>query len=108
MKKYKLKKWYPSLLKDVRVGDIITENGQHYKGVTYKGISYRVDKEFCKIYMCASNPNVHPGIIRFSHESNADEYIWKNKPLFSYEDIFSYLPTGSDIGVIEQLAKERI
>ncbi len=46
--------------------------------------------------------------IYFAHESNADEYIWRNKPLFSYEDIFSYLPTGSDIGVFEQLAKERI
>ena len=43
MKQYRLKQWYPSLLKDVRVGDIITENGQHYKGVTYKCISYRVE-----------------------------------------------------------------
>ena len=43
MKKYRLKQWYPSLLKDIRVGDIITENGQHYKGVTYKCISYRVE-----------------------------------------------------------------
>ena len=43
----------------------------------------------------------------FAHESNADEYIWRNKRVFSYEDIFSYLPTGGDIGVFEQLAKER-
>ena len=43
MKKYRLKQWYPSLLKYVRVGDIITENGQYYKGITYKGINYRVE-----------------------------------------------------------------
>ena len=66
MKKYRLKKWYPSLLKDVRVGDIITENGQHYKGVTYKCISYRVE-----IWQ------LHPDFW---------ELIEEKKPLFTTDD----------------------
>ena len=43
----------------------------------------------------------------FYHESNADEYIWRNKPLFSYEDFIRWgnVPYQR---VIEQLAKERI
>ena len=66
MKKYRLKQWYPSLLKDVRVGDIITENGQHYKGLTYKCISYRVE-----IWQ------LHPDFW---------ELIEEEKPLFVTED----------------------
>ena len=43
----------------------------------------------------------------FAHESNADEYIWKNKRVFSYEDFIKWgnVPYQR---VIEQLAKERI
>ena len=141
MKKYRLKQWYPSLLKDIRVGDIITENGQHYKGVTYKCIGYRVeiwqlhpdfwelveeplfitedgckciagdeyiliDTGFNKKYMCALTGNVHPNIIRFKHESNADEYIWRNKKVFSYEDFIRWGNVPYE-RVIIQLAKER-
>ena len=44
----------------------------------------------------------------FFHESNADEYIWKNKRVFSYEDMMkakhSILITNEDI---EISAKER-
>lgn len=67
MKKYRLKQWYPSLLKDVRVGDIITENGQHYKGVTHKCISYRVE-----IWQ------LHPDFWELIEE--------KSKPLFITDD----------------------
>ena len=45
----------------------------------------------------------------FAHESNADEYAWKNKRVFSYEDMMkakhSILITNEDI---EKSAKERI
>jgi len=45
----------------------------------------------------------------FFHESNADEYAWKNKRVFSYEDMMkakhSILITNEDI---EKSAKERI
>ena len=48
------------------------------------------------------------GFIYFKHESNADEYIWKNKPVFSYEDMMkakhSIILTSEDI---EKSAKER-
>ena len=138
MKKYRLKKWYPSLLKDVRVGDIITENGQHYKGVTYKCISYRVEiwqlhpdfweliedeeplfitdddigvlnkealiyivnknfykkkTELCNIYDKSNREDFK----YFLHESNADEYIWRNKRLFSYNDIEKYQSGGDGV-----------
>ena len=143
MKKYRLKQWYPSLLKDVRVGDIITENGQHYKGVTYKCIGYRVeiwqlhpdfwelieekeplfitedgvdiflghsyiliDKEFIKHKQTASNIVYTEYFKKFKHESNADEYIWRNKRVFSYEDFMKWGNVPYE-RVIEQLAKER-
>jgi len=77
MKKYRLKQWYPSLLKDVRVGDIITENGQHYKGVTYKGISYRVE-----IWQ------LHPDFW---------ELIEEQKPLFITEDGEEVFDSGANI-----------
>ena len=148
MKKYRLKQWYPSLLKDVRVGDIITENGQHYKGVTYKCISYRVEiwqlhpdfwelieegkplfttddgvevsnpedwiyqvnPLFEKIERYARNSNINTSkvIVKvFYFESNADEYIWRNKPVFSYEDFIRWGNVPYE-RVIMQLAMERV
>ena len=148
MKQYRLKKWYPSLLKDVRVGDIITENGQHYKGVTYKCISYRVEiwqlhpdfwelieeekplfttddgvevsnpedwislvnPLFEKIERYARNSNINTSkvIVKvFYYEANADEYIWKNKPVFSYEDFIRWGNVPYE-RVIKKLAKERV
>ena len=143
MKKFKLKKWYPSLLKDVRVGDIITENGQHYKGVTYKCISYRVeiwqlhpdfwelieeeeplfitedgveifsgqtcfyiDIKFNKRALFALDSELAEGVKTFKHESNADQYIWKNKPVFSYEDFMKWGNVPYE-RVIKKLAMER-
>ena len=43
----------------------------------------------------------------FAHESNADEYIWRNKRVFSYEDFIKW-GNAPYQRVIEQLAKERI
>lgn len=42
----------------------------------------------------------------FYNESNADEYIWRNKPLFSYEDFIRWGNVPYE-RVIMQLAKER-
>ena len=43
----------------------------------------------------------------FAHEKNADEYIWRNKPLFSYEDFMKWGNVPYE-RVIKQLAMERI
>lgn len=43
----------------------------------------------------------------FYHESNADEYIWRNKPVFSYKDIQNYGVHPVNMIRVEQLAKER-
>lgn len=42
----------------------------------------------------------------FFHESNADTYIWKNKPVFSYEDITRWGNVPYE-RVIKELAMER-
>ena len=43
----------------------------------------------------------------FAHESNADEYIWRNKRVFSYKDIQNYGVHPVNMIRVEQLAKER-
>ena len=44
----------------------------------------------------------------FYHESNADEYIWRNKRLFSYNDIEKFLSGGEGIWYdVKAIAKER-
>ena len=44
----------------------------------------------------------------FYHESNADEYIWKNKPVFSYEDIIDFNTVEEGMWYnIKEIAKER-
>ena len=63
--------------------------------------SYIVDENFVK-----EQTSKHP-YVYFFHEANADEYIWKNKPLFSYEDFIRWGNVPYE-RVIEQLAKERI
>ncbi len=42
----------------------------------------------------------------FFHESNADEYIWRNKPVFSYEDFIRWGNVPYE-RVIKKLAIER-
>ncbi|HHX61041.1 MAG TPA: hypothetical protein GX707_10075 [Epulopiscium sp.] len=45
----------------------------------------------------------------FYHESNADEYIWRNKPVFSYNDIEKFQSGGEGTWWnVKAIAKERI
>ena len=44
----------------------------------------------------------------FFHKSNADEYIWRNKRVFSYKDIQNYGVHPVNMIRVEQLAKERV
>ena len=65
-----------------------------------------------KIYMIACNCDApySSDVKRFKHESNADEYIWRNKPLLSVKDVVDNcenLSYAENIELIE-LAKERI
>lgn len=68
-----------------------------------------IDYDFNKRNVIAYNyaAPYSTGVRRFKHESNADEYIWRNKPLFSYHEIWKYAPYGSPLSIFEQLAKER-
>ena len=159
MKKYKLKRWYPSLDVTLSVGDIIELTGRfksfigggkyefiHKTGdysdvgfikkcelnnpdfwelieekpkplfITEDGVEcfdrdeyIAIGNDFRKINALAYNCDApySSDVMRFVFESNADEYIWRNKPLFSYEDFICWgnVPYQR---VIEQLAKERI
>ena len=45
----------------------------------------------------------------FYHEANADEYIWRNKPVFSYNDIKKYQSGGEGVWYdIKAIAKRRV
>lgn len=68
-----------------------------------------IGSDYNKIYMTAYNCDApySSDVKRFLHESNADEYIWKNKPVFSYNEIWKYAPYDSPLSIFEQLAKER-
>ena len=61
-----------------------------------------------KSYLGYFSTNVLDNNKVFFHESNADEYVWKNKRVFSYEDMMkakhSIILTSEDI---EKSAKER-
>lgn len=69
-----------------------------------------IGDDFCMRSMRASNCDspYSNDVVRFKNESNADEYIWQNKKLFSYEDMMtaknSVLLQSEDI---ERSAKER-
>ena len=67
-----------------------------------------VEEDFKKHRLIAHNLPYTEDFKKFKHESNADEYIWKNKRVFSYEDMMkakhSVLIKSEDI---ERSAKER-
>lgn len=69
-----------------------------------------IGDDFCMRSMRASNCDspYSNDVVRFKNESNADEYIWKNRRVFSYEDMMkakhSIILTIEDI---EKSAKER-
>ena len=157
MKKYKLRRWYPSLDKMLEVGDIgdryLFEFGNGTKEDRFSilkggrliyipiqelhpyfweliveenpkplfitddgvevfdrdGIVWLVrNNNFDKIKIHSIHLNDYDFEHKvFFHEANADEYIWCNKPLFSYNEIWKYTPYGSDLSIFYQLAKER-
>jgi len=81
----------------------ITEDGVDI----FLGHSYiLIDKEFIKHKQTASNIVYTEYFKKFKHESNADEYIWKNKPVFSYEDFIRWGNVPYE-RVIKKLAMER-
>ena len=152
MKKYRLKKWYPSLDNDFEVGDIVfydKERGCYAKPnnrdtvlrkrevennpdfwelieevkqplfVTDDGVELfdEADKVFIVNKECYKKEseisNIYDKTNRkdfkyFFHESSADEYIWRNKRVFNYEDMMkakhSIILTNEDI---EKAAIER-
>ena len=62
----------------------VTEDGVDI----FLGHSYiLIDKEFIKHKQTASNIVYTEYFKKFKHESNADKYIWRNKRVFSYEDM---------------------
>ena len=64
--------------------------------------SYIVDEDFVK-----EQTSKHP-YVYFFHESNADEYIWRNKRLFSYNDIEKFQSGGEGVCYdIKAIAKRR-
>lgn len=84
----------------------ITEDGvECFDEDEYISIGHR----FSKIRTIARNcyAPYASGVIRFKQESNADEYIWKNKPVFSYEEVLRYHKTQMPDCLLG-LAKERI
>ena len=67
----------------------VTEDGvECFDGDEYISIG----NDFSKVNMLAHNYDApySSDVKRFFHESNADEYIWKNKPVFSYEDFIRW------------------
>ena len=148
MKKYRLKKWYPSLDEkwdtthryeyQSSTGYMCNKSIQHcviiYKKelhsdfweedeeplfITDDGVEVvdgdaimtLVYHDFSKSHRYAKDCRidaVEASTKIFAHESNADEYAWKNKRVFSYEDMMkakhSILITNEDI---EKSAKER-
>ena len=66
----------------------ITEDGVDI----FLGHSYiLIDKEFIKHKQTASNIVYTEYFKKFKHESNADEYIWSNKSVFSYNDVMEFI-----------------
>ena len=83
----------------------ITEDGVEFTFISQK--FYVVNKQNFRKEMCpVLSDDVVENWLVFYHEANADKYIWRNKPVFSYEDFIRWgnVPYQR---VIEQLAKER-
>ena len=67
-----------------------------------------VEDDFTKQKLTAYNLPYTEDFIRFYHESNADEYIWRNKRVFSYNDIEKFQSGGEGTWWnVEAIAKER-
>ena len=72
---------------------------------------YLVNPLFEKIERYARNSNItiSKEIVKvFYFEANADDYIWKNKPIFSYNDIKKLQSGGEGVFYdVKAIAKER-
>ena len=65
-----------------------------------------VEDDFTKLNLTAFNIPYPEDFKKFKHESNADTYIWKNKPVFSYKDFIRWGNVPYE-RVIKELAMER-
>ena len=84
----------------------ITEDGvEIFEGDEY--IAIGINYDFRKVDTVAHDQVYSGDVMRFKYESNADEYIVKNKPVFSYEDFIRWGNVPYE-RVIMQLAKKRI
>ena len=87
----------------------ITEDG--IKIIDHRTVVILVDADFIKQYKPAIDCNINTVVATtklFFHESNADEYIWKNKPIFSYNDIKKLQSGGEGVFYdVVAVAKER-
>ena len=85
----------------------ITEDG--IKITEHRTAIILVDTDFTKQYKPAIDCNINTVVATtklFFHESNADEYIWRNKPVFSYEEI-AKRARPTELYYLETLAMER-
>ena len=67
-----------------------------------------IGDDFIKHKLTASNLLYNEDFKSFKHESNADEYIWRNKALFSYKDIENYGIDSVNMVVVKRLAEKRV
>ena len=88
----------------------ITEDG--IKIIDHRTAIILVDADFMKQYKPAIDCNINTIVATtklFFHESNADEYILFNKPVFNLWDINSMIELHlSEFEKLEQLAIERV
>ena len=88
----------------------ITEDG--IKIIDHRTAIILVDADFMKQYKPAIDCNINTIVATtklFFHESNADEYILWNKPMFSLQDIdFTFDLNLEEFEKLEQLAIERV
>ena len=86
----------------------ITDDGvEIFEGDEY--IAIGINYDFRKVDTVAHDQVYSGYVMRFKHESNADEYIWRNKPVFSYNDIEKFQSGGEGAWYdVKAIAKERI
>ncbi len=60
-------------------------------GIFLGQVYFSIDIEFNKRGLFAINSELAEGVKTFKHEPNADTYIWKNKPVFSYNDVMEFI-----------------
>ena len=67
-----------------------TEDGVEVYDIDF--LVFAVKGDFLKIQIFALAFSQNKNDMKsFYHESNADTYIWKNKPVFSYNDVMEFI-----------------